>query len=197
MRKNVSNPVRKKQKQDRSAVTVEALIQATARILERDGREALTTNRIAQVAGVSVGSLYQYFPNKESLLAEVKRRFDLDFTLRMTKQLGRFVQLPLSEAVRAFVHFLIEIHAENPRLHNEVAAEIPDSEQELVRHFAQNYFESHRDEIRPIDLELATYILMEAGEALIHGTALRDPNRLVDDAFAEEVCQLFLRYLAP
>jgi len=178
-------------------VTVEALIQATARILEQDGREALTTNRLAQVAGVSVGSLYQYFPNKESLLAEVKRRFDLDFTLRITSQLGRFAQRPLPEAVRAFVHFLIAIHAENPRLHNEVAAEVPDKELALNRQFAQSHFESHRAEIRPVDLELSTYIVIEAGEALIHGTALRDPKRLVDAAFAEEVCQLFLRYLAP
>ena len=197
MRKDVSNLVRKKPKQDRSAVTVEALIQATARILERDGREALTTNRIAQVAGVSVGSLYQYFPNKASLLAEVKRRFDLDFTQRITNELGRFAQRPLSEAVRAFVHFLIEIHAENARLHNEVSAEVPDTEVALIRQFAQSYLESHRDEIRPVDLELSTYILIEAGEALIHGTALRDPKRLVDAAFAEEVCQLFLRYPAP
>ncbi len=77
----IERNTRKKQpKQDRSRVTVEAIIEATTRILKREGRAALTTNRIAQVAGVSVGSLYQYFPNKEALLAEVKQRYDLDFT---------------------------------------------------------------------------------------------------------------------
>ncbi len=190
------NILKKQPKQNRSRVTVEAIIEATTRILEREGRTALTTNRVAQVAGVSVGALYQYFPNKEALLAEVKQRYDLDFTARMAAQLGRLAQLPLRQAVCEFIHFLIEIHAENPKLHNAVAAEVPASEEQLIREFARAYFETHRDEIRPLDLELATYILLEAGEALIHETALHEPERLRDKRFEEEVCELFLRYLA-
>jgi AcrR family transcriptional regulator len=60
--------LRKKPKQSRSQATVNACLEATARILEQEGLQALTTNRVAEVAGVSVGSLYQYFPNKSSLL---------------------------------------------------------------------------------------------------------------------------------
>lgn len=57
-----------------SAATVEAIYEATARILQARGREGLNTNLIAETAGVSVGTLYGYFPNKQSILLEMARR---------------------------------------------------------------------------------------------------------------------------
>lgn len=65
---------RKQPLQSRSGETVNAIIEAAARILEGDYRDGLTTNHIAEKAGVSIGSLYQYFPNKEAILAELLRR---------------------------------------------------------------------------------------------------------------------------
>lgn len=59
---------RKMPRQGRSAETVRAIIEAAARILERDGLGAFTTNAVAERAGVSIGSLYQYFPGKEALI---------------------------------------------------------------------------------------------------------------------------------
>jgi AcrR family transcriptional regulator len=57
-----------------SSATVEAIYEATARILQVRGREGLNTNLVAETAGVSVGTLYGYFPNKESILLEMARR---------------------------------------------------------------------------------------------------------------------------
>lgn len=65
---------RKKPRQARSAATVEAILDAAAHILERQGLAFLTTNHIADRAGVSVGSLYQYFPAKQAILTEIIRR---------------------------------------------------------------------------------------------------------------------------
>ncbi len=65
---------RKRPRQNRSRAAFEAMLEAAARILEAEGLEALTTNRVAERAGVSIGSLYQYFPNKAALLAELTRR---------------------------------------------------------------------------------------------------------------------------
>ncbi len=70
-----SSMLRKKPKQSRSQATVNACLEATARILEQEGLQALTTNRVAEVAGVSVGSLYQYFPNKSSLLMALAEHY--------------------------------------------------------------------------------------------------------------------------
>lgn len=65
---------RKTPSQRRSQVTVEAILDATLQVLRREGLARFTTTRVAEVAGVSVGTLYQYFPNKRALVAEVVRR---------------------------------------------------------------------------------------------------------------------------
>jgi AcrR family transcriptional regulator len=69
----VSRLPRKAPSQRRSSITVEAIVQAAIHIFEDEGYRAATTIKIAEKAGVSVGSLYQYFPNKLALLAEVKQ----------------------------------------------------------------------------------------------------------------------------
>jgi AcrR family transcriptional regulator len=65
---------RKQARQARARATEAAIVEAAARILEEDGASALTTNRIAERAGVSIGSLYQYFPDKRSVIAQLLRR---------------------------------------------------------------------------------------------------------------------------
>src|SRR5688572_32794194 len=73
-RKQASLRARRKPTQPRSRATVEAILQAAAYILVEEGWQALTTNRIAERAGVNIASLYQYFPNKEAIVAELQRR---------------------------------------------------------------------------------------------------------------------------
>ena len=75
----VPRSLKKQPKQARSQDMVETLLQATTRILRKEGRARLTTNRVAEVAGVSVGSLYQYFPNKQSLLDALSERYNAQF----------------------------------------------------------------------------------------------------------------------
>jgi AcrR family transcriptional regulator len=71
------NP-RKTPRQSRSQATCAAIVEAAARILETEGSQKLTTNHVAALAGVSVGSLYQYFPGKDAILAELIRRMRQD-----------------------------------------------------------------------------------------------------------------------
>jgi AcrR family transcriptional regulator len=67
--------------QGRAKATIEAILEAAARILEREGRAALNTNYIAERAGISVGTLYQYFSNKDEILVAIARRvFEVDTT---------------------------------------------------------------------------------------------------------------------
>ena len=61
--------------QARSAASVQAILQATVQVLVRDGKSKLTTTRIAERAGVSIGTLYQYFPNKRVLLQALLKEF--------------------------------------------------------------------------------------------------------------------------
>ena len=66
---------RKKPRQARSAATLDAIFEATIQVLLADGMRALTTTRVAERAGVSVGTMYQYFPHKQSLIYALNERY--------------------------------------------------------------------------------------------------------------------------
>lgn len=187
--------MRKQPKQARSRALVEAAVEATARILSREGRARLTTNRVAEVAGISVGSLYQYFADKEELVAEVRRRFAAGFEARIARFAARAVQLSLREAVAEWVDVLVELHAEDPRLHNELGAGTPEEARAPMLALVARFLEARADELRRPDPELAARVLVQAAESLVHETALRSPALLADPAFSGEVRDLLLRYL--
>jgi len=187
--------LRKKPKQGRSKATVEVIIEATTRIIEDDGLAGLTTNRVARVAGVSVGSLYQYFPHKEALVAEVRARFAARFQAALLELLGRLPGLSVREALHAWVTTLVDLHTDSPGVHNAVGAGTPPQAQEALGTVVGGYLDAHADEIRRPDRRLAGRVLFDASEALVHNTALRDPALLADPAWVEEVCDLLERYL--
>lgn len=100
---------RKPASQTRAQDTVDAILDASARIVERDGAP-LTTNRIAEIAGVSIGSLYQYFPGKDAVLhALVQREFSktVDGNVRFIASIDA-AAVPLEEAVARIVDHVFE-----------------------------------------------------------------------------------------
>src|SRR3984885_14751900 len=119
-----TNP-RKSASQKRSHFTVNALLEATARILVREGFDKASTNRIAEVAGVSVGSLYQYFPGKEALVAAVIERHQQEIMQTVRGELAEIVALPLEQGVRRLVAAAVKAHRVDPKLHRVLAEQIP------------------------------------------------------------------------
>lgn len=119
-----TNP-RKSASQERSRLTVDALIEATARILVKQGYDHASTNRIAQAAGVSIGSLYQYFPSKEALVAAVIDRHNQAMMLLVREALARVSAQPPATAVRTLVKVMIDAHRVNPRLHRALFEQVP------------------------------------------------------------------------
>ena len=123
-RRPPTNP-RKQATQERSRATVDALIEATARILVRDGFDRASTNRIAQAAGVSIGSLYQYYPSKEALVAAVIERHTQELMEVVRVALAEVAGLSIEKAVRKLVSVAIDAHRIDPRLHRVLAEQIP------------------------------------------------------------------------
>jgi AcrR family transcriptional regulator len=197
---------RKSASQERSRLTVDALVEATARVLLKEGYDRASTNRIAEVAGVSIGSLYQYFPSKEALVAAVIDRHTHEISEVTRKALVKAAALPIEAAAREFVSVAIDGHRVNPKLHGVLAEQIPhvgrlDNIEANVREgyaLIRAYLEAHRDEIDVADLDLAAFVLVTVVEALTHAAVLRRPDILSDEKaerFVDDVTRLLVRYL--
>ena len=190
---------RKQPTQERARATVDAILMAAAHILKKEGFEQASTNQIARVAGVSIGSLYQYYPNKQAIIGELRKRNEEWFWECVSSEFERVRSLPIRPAARAMVSLLIALHASDPDFHNVLvkgqSPNYPEAYSEAAEGFLRDYIEAHRDEIRPVDPELASFIMLRTIEALVHETTLNSPERLQDPRFAEEVTELLARYL--
>jgi len=197
---------RKNALQARSRATVDALVEATARILVRDGFEKTSTNRIAEIAGVSVGSLYQYFPSKEALVAAVIDRHNEEIMGLVRTALVEVADLPVDKAVRKLVTVAIEAHRINPKLHRVLAEQIPRTGQladveafnREIHTLVRAYLESRRKEMRKVDVDVATFICVSAIEAVAHNTVLNQAEMLSERmvrTLAEETTRMVVGYL--
>jgi AcrR family transcriptional regulator len=104
-----SETMRKKPTQARARRTIEAIFQATAQIVDKEGAEALTTNKVARQAGVSIGTLYQYFPTKEAIIVAMIGQERARVMAEMQGMLHCAVQDSLDPKVliRARIHTLV------------------------------------------------------------------------------------------
>lgn len=204
-RRPQTNP-RKSASQRRSRLTVDALVEATARVLIKEGYDRASTNKIAAVAGVSIGSLYQYFPSKEGLVAAVIERHTRELSQVVLKALDKVAACPIEIAARELVTAAIDAHRVNPKLHRVLAEEVPrtgrleniDAVERNARTLFRGYLEAHRGEIDVADLDLAAFVLATTVEALTHSAVLRRPDILAEGKaadFVDEVTGLVLRYL--
>jgi len=203
-RRPLTNP-RKSATQKRSRATVDALVEATARVLIREGYDRASTNKIAETAGVSIGSLYQYFPSKEALVAAVIERHTQELSNVVRGAMDRVAASPIAQAARELVAAGIEAHRADPKLHRVLAEQVPrvgkleqiEAVERNGRLFFREYLEARRDEIGIADLDLAAFIVITTVEALTHNAVLRRPDILEEkgEAFVDEVTALVLRFL--
>jgi len=108
---------RKKPQQERSIAMVEALLEAAARVFVQEGYAKATTNRIAAAAGVSVGSLYQYFPSKDAIAVELLHRYREGLVATVTARLSAVTPATFERTVRSLLSELVRAETINPALH--------------------------------------------------------------------------------
>ncbi len=194
---------RKKPRQARSRATVDAILTATARILVREGYGKMTTNRVAEVAGVSVGSLYQYFPNKESLVAALVDRHLERMSRLVATELRGVEAAPLEVAVETVIATLVAAQQVEPKLYRVIVEQLPRlAGQDKIKQFDEQilllmhgYLCSRSDSLSVQNLPLAAFVVLYAIKgttlaALFH--PLKDTTR---DQLVRETTQLVLRYL--
>jgi AcrR family transcriptional regulator len=185
--------------QARSRATVEAILEAAARIIRREGPEALTTNRIAEVAGVGVGSLYGYFPDKAAIQLALARRMLATGDAAVVEAVASPAGL---SPTRALVRTILELHATDKALRRAVMSvhiglghrgEHGESTRATVGEIARRLTAQGLDPPGPLRLFIVTRAVLGVARALVEEPdgATPDPRVLED-----ELMELIRPYLA-
>ncbi|MDX2009524.1 MAG: TetR/AcrR family transcriptional regulator [Myxococcaceae bacterium] len=194
---------RKEARQARSRATVEYLLAATARVLVREGYDRASTNRIAEVAGVNIASLYQYFPSKEALVARVFERYLARLDEALSNCLARIADAPLWPGLEALLRTFFSVHDEDPALHRALLTHVPQIERvnpmlalrERMTLTLTGYFVRRRRALRPGDPALAARFVVTCAEAIKQQAVLDDARLLHDERFVSEALELVRRYV--
>lgn len=107
---------RKRPRQARSVATFEAILEAAARILESLGFAGFNTNAVAELAGVSIGSLYQYFPSKDALIVELIRRERAKLSNHIVEAIKQHEATDLKEKLKLIIHAAVQHQLSRPQL---------------------------------------------------------------------------------
>ncbi|HTW50224.1 MAG TPA: TetR/AcrR family transcriptional regulator [Acidobacteriaceae bacterium] len=185
---------RRKPVQQRSRVTVDAMLDAAVKLLRRGGAAAITTNRIAETAGVSIGSVYQYFPNKHALFVALHERHISIVDAVMRRRLEECAESSLQRLVESLLDGMVEAHAADPELSELLQSEVPHRADGSVE-FSIRYHSVFRAALaqrlappaRKLDFDIHAFLLANLIDALGHALVLRRPRR-VSLARAKRAC---------
>ena len=204
MKRDSSPPSRKSPRQVRAQITWNAILEATEIVLNQEGLEAASTTRIAEVAGVSVGTLYQYFAHRDAILHALQER-EFERATSMVQQvladdnLGRTPR----DIVMAVVRGLACLYAAAPGLHRvltiealrvSAAARVHAFDQrvvEIIRHFLV----ATNAPLRRLNAEAAAFVAFQSVRATMLATLLERPPGMSEEDLVEELVDLVLRYL--
>jgi AcrR family transcriptional regulator len=168
-------PTRREPKQQRSRQTVDAVLEAVQRVLRRHGVQAITTNRIAEAAGVSIGSLYQYFPDKQAIFMALHDHHVDGVREVIKRTMTHCTSASLEEFTCELVEQLANVHVRDAELHEIVSSAAPGSadgfKSALQATFEHVMSPTRQDHYRPDETERMLMVLPHMVEALVHGVA--------------------------
>jgi AcrR family transcriptional regulator len=201
MRKQ-AKPSRRRPQQPRAHATVNAVLDPVARVLKRKGAAGVTTNRIAELAGVSIGSVYQYFPDKLSIFVALRERHVEQMARLVEGKLVELAKSDLESLITGLVDAMLEAHTLDPGLHELLLSQLPRDGGDhggfgsRVKNVFRLAVSSHADDFEePLPLERIAFVLSQIVEALAHGAVLRRPASLSLAVAKEESVRAVLAYL--
>jgi AcrR family transcriptional regulator len=194
---------RKTPRQNRAVESRARILDAAREVFAAHGYAAGTTNRIAAAAHMSVGSIYQYFPNKDSILVELVRAHIVEGTAELLAAVGSPDDFEdVESTVRAAVSALVAVHVRDRRLHRvlfeesprpaSLLAELAELEDAAVAMVAQRLLSWWPDLAEP---ELRARLVATTIESLVHRFVATD-RPLDEDLFVAETTRLIVGYLA-
>lgn len=193
---------RKQPRQTRAEQTRQGILAAAAHVFAEYGYAAGTTNRIAEHAGISIGSLYQYFPNKDSILVELMTAHTAKGFELIAGHFATGLPSSVQDTLRIFIRAAVDNHSDDPRLHRVLFEEAPrppgflqmlhDAEDTVVARAAEAL--AGQPEVTVGDTVVAARFLVATIESLVH-RLIAGPRPMDPRVFEEQVVTMLTRYL--
>lgn len=196
---------RKIPKQERSITLVNSIIVATRRILETIEFTQSTTAKIAHLAGVSVGSLYQYFPNKQSLVTAVIE-YEVNSHLEVMEEKLRELQSEkIQVAVAALVRLTLESFLKRKKLTKHLSGptlqfgrvEVLKVGRKKAASLLETFLLLRRAEIQTQDYRLASYVIVSVVMGVVESMMFDEMTQEFTDKLSQETVEIVVLYLRP
>lgn len=188
---------RRKPKQARAQQTIRVILEGAARVLRARGYAGATTNRIAAEAGVSVGTVYEYFASKDEVFdALIAREIGAVVTAFQAQRVD--ASAGLEAAIGGLIAAGMSALRHGPEMIRMLEA-VPGASfrrqlvgaREIVVRLVRDLLEAHRDTLRVAELDLAAFIVVSA----VEGVAANADSSVFDERLARELASLVLGYL--
>ena len=194
---------RKTPRQERSQNMVETILDATARVLAARGYAGTNTNLIAERAGVSVGSVYQYFPNKDALIVALHDRHAAQMRDVIDCVLAGSARAGLRDRIAAMGRALLAAHLVQPDLHKVLERELsffdalaenspPD---QGVFGVVRALLEERQNEISVVNRDLAAWVVVQIMLSLVHAAVIEPPRQFATVDIERAITDAVVGYL--
>ncbi len=196
--KKIARKGRRRPVQGRSQATVDALLAAAAQILARHGPDAATTNAIAERAGVSIGSLYQYFADKEALIDALAELHVAEMTEVLAGALAGAGEGTLTEEAGRIVAAIVAAHRVDPRLHHALHQVLPRARMSAIDRLEDTVMTQvsallqAREGLTAAGAGRTALVLVRALGGLVRTTIRRDPEWFADPALARVMTRMIV-----
>jgi AcrR family transcriptional regulator len=189
-------------KQERSREMVETILNAATRVFVKEGYARATTNRIAVAAGVSVGSLYQYFPSKDAIAVELLRRYRENLIDLVGARLAEMNERSFDAVVHALLTALLRAEGINPALHRVLIEQVLRTSarreilgfEERLEALLAEALRAAKGKVHVADYEVAAFVLVRVVLAVVHAAVVDHP-RYNTPALATELTRLVVGYV--
>ncbi len=192
---------RKQPRQERAKETVSVILEAAAEVFAEKGYAGATTNKIAHRAGVSIGSLYQYFPNKDAILAGLREQHLSDVQIVVDRSMRELadVNVPIGQALGSLLRGLINLHEEKPKLTRALSEDVlpPHSVEDINRNREEEHYARateqilrRRSDVRTGNHIMMAHLLVQTIQALTRWYVHEAPPTLEKEAFIKEALRL-------
>lgn len=205
MTRNASSRLRRAPRQERSRAMVDRILDAGQKMLIAHGYDGASTNRIADAAGISPGSLYQYFPNKDAIVEAVIDRFSDDLSARVAAGVSERLDQPAPDYVRESIAALVDALDVHPEFLRAVMEQTPRlgtgsklvAFEQRIGELTKAYLTINRRQVRrEAGLDTAAWLLVRMVEHLCVRYILDQPD-IDREQFIDEITLMALNYLRP